>query len=80
MSKQFELVSMFAPAGDQPAAIAGLVEGLQAGEGAETVYAAFDDSGRLRGVAINPPSSHRYGIDNPRHSICFSEPHPTVDP
>src|SRR5690554_3258428 len=32
MSKQFQLVSEFSPAGDQPAAIAALVEGLNNGE------------------------------------------------
>ena len=37
MQKQFELVSEFAPAGDQPAAIAQLIEGLQAGEAALTL-------------------------------------------
>jgi len=37
MKKQFELVSEFAPAGDQPTAIAQLTEGLQAGEAALTL-------------------------------------------
>ena len=37
MQKQFELVSEFAPAGDQPTAIAALTEGLQAGEAAQTL-------------------------------------------
>ncbi|HHA19144.1 MAG TPA: excinuclease ABC subunit B, partial [Methylophaga sp.] len=32
MNKQFELVSDFSPAGDQPAAIKALVEGLNNGE------------------------------------------------
>jgi hypothetical protein len=32
MSKQFELVSEFEPAGDQPSAIKALVEGLENGE------------------------------------------------
>ncbi len=37
MSKKFELVSDFAPAGDQPEAIRRLVEGLQAGEAGQTL-------------------------------------------
>jgi len=37
MAKQFELVSEFAPAGDQPEAIRRLVEGLQAGEAGQTL-------------------------------------------
>lgn len=37
MQKQFELVSEFKPAGDQPTAIAKLTEGLQAGEAALTL-------------------------------------------
>jgi len=37
MQKQFELVSEFSPAGDQPTAIAQLTEGLQAGEAALTL-------------------------------------------
>jgi excinuclease ABC subunit B len=37
MQKQFELVSEFAPDGDQPAAISQLTEGLQAGEAALTL-------------------------------------------
>ncbi|MBI1423181.1 MAG: excinuclease ABC subunit UvrB [Gammaproteobacteria bacterium] len=37
MQKQFELVSEFAPDGDQPTAIAQLTEGLQAGEAAMTL-------------------------------------------
>jgi excinuclease ABC subunit B len=37
MSKEFHLVSEFAPAGDQPAAIASLVEGLNDGEAGQTL-------------------------------------------
>ncbi len=37
MSKTFQLVSKFAPAGDQPTAIAGLVEGLNDGEAGMTL-------------------------------------------
>ncbi|MBE0492876.1 MAG: excinuclease ABC subunit UvrB [Thiomicrospira sp.] len=37
MAKAFELVSQYQPAGDQPAAIAGLVEGLQDGEAFQTL-------------------------------------------
>jgi excinuclease ABC subunit B len=37
MSKAFEMVSQYQPAGDQPAAIAGLVEGLQDGEAFQTL-------------------------------------------
>ena len=37
MSKEFQLVSEFAPAGDQPAAIASLVEGLNDGEAGQTL-------------------------------------------
>ncbi|MEJ2452458.1 MAG: DEAD/DEAH box helicase family protein, partial [Gammaproteobacteria bacterium] len=37
MKKQFDLVSEFAPDGDQPAAIEQLTEGLQAGEAAMTL-------------------------------------------
>ncbi len=37
MSKKFELVSAFAPAGDQPQAIRRLIEGLQAGEAGQTL-------------------------------------------
>lgn len=37
MSKPFELVSQYQPAGDQPAAIAALVEGLQDGEAYQTL-------------------------------------------
>jgi len=37
MQKQFELVSEFAPDGDQPTAIAQLTDGLQAGEAALTL-------------------------------------------
>ncbi len=37
MTRQFELQSEFAPTGDQPAAIEGLVEGLSAGEAALTL-------------------------------------------
>jgi excinuclease ABC subunit B len=37
MQKQFELLSEFAPAGDQPSAIAQLTEGLEAGEAALTL-------------------------------------------
>lgn len=37
MGKAFEMVSQYQPAGDQPAAIAGLVEGLQDGEAFQTL-------------------------------------------
>lgn len=37
MAKAFELVSQYQPAGDQPTAIAGLVEGLQDGEAYQTL-------------------------------------------
>ena len=37
MSKQFELVALFAPAGDQPEAIRRLVAGLNDGEAAQTL-------------------------------------------
>jgi excinuclease ABC subunit B len=37
MAKRFELVSGYAPAGDQPSAIAGLVEGLNDGEAFQTL-------------------------------------------
>ncbi|WP_044410379.1 excinuclease ABC subunit UvrB [Thiomicrospira microaerophila] len=37
MAKAFEMVSQYQPAGDQPAAIAGLVEGLQDGEAFQTL-------------------------------------------
>lgn len=37
MAKSFELVSQYQPAGDQPAAIAGLVEGLRDGEAFQTL-------------------------------------------
>ncbi|UQB42725.1 excinuclease ABC subunit UvrB [Thiomicrospira microaerophila] len=37
MRKTFEMVSSYQPAGDQPAAIAGLVEGLQDGEAFQTL-------------------------------------------
>ncbi len=37
MSKKFELVSAFAPAGDQPQAIRRLIEGLRAGEAGQTL-------------------------------------------
>ena len=37
MSKPFQVVSKFAPAGDQPAAIAGLIEGVNAGLHAQTL-------------------------------------------
>ncbi len=37
MSKKFELVSAFAPAGDQPQAIRRLLEGLRAGEAGQTL-------------------------------------------
>ena len=37
MSKAFKVKSKFAPAGDQPAAISGLVEGIQAGLHAQTL-------------------------------------------
>ena len=37
MDKEIQLVSEFSPAGDQPAAIAGLIEGLEAGEAGMTL-------------------------------------------
>jgi excinuclease ABC subunit B len=37
MDKEFQLVSEFSPAGDQPSAIAGLLEGLEAGEAGMTL-------------------------------------------
>ena len=37
MSKQFVVKSDFAPAGDQPAAIAGLVQGIEAGLAHQTL-------------------------------------------
>ncbi len=37
MSKKFELVSAFSPAGDQPQAIRRLIEGMQAGEAGQTL-------------------------------------------
>ncbi|MDC0948419.1 excinuclease ABC subunit UvrB [Gammaproteobacteria bacterium] len=40
MSKPFELVTSYQPAGDQPAAIAALLEGLDAGEAFQTLLGA----------------------------------------
>ena len=40
MSKKFLLQSKFQPAGDQPAAIAGLIEGIRDGEAAQTLLGA----------------------------------------
>ena len=37
MSKLFQVQSEFAPAGDQPAAIAGLIKGLEAGLAHQTL-------------------------------------------
>ena len=37
MTKKFELVSKFNPAGDQPEAIQALIEGIEAGEAGQTL-------------------------------------------
>jgi excinuclease ABC subunit B len=50
MAKAFELVSQYQPAGDQPTAIAGLVEGLQDGEAFQTLL-GVTGSGKTYTVA-----------------------------
>ena len=50
MSKQFQLVSEFAPAGDQPAAIARLIEGLNDGEAGLTLL-GVTGSGKTFSIA-----------------------------
>jgi excinuclease ABC subunit B len=50
MSKTFQLVSKFAPAGDQPAAIAGLAEGLNDGEAGMTLL-GVTGSGKTFSIA-----------------------------
>jgi excinuclease ABC subunit B len=50
MSKRFELVSKFAPAGDQPAAIEALVRGIEQGE-REQVLLGITGSGKTFSIA-----------------------------
>ncbi len=50
MSKEFQLVSEFAPAGDQPAAIARMIEGLNDGEAGQTLL-GVTGSGKTFSIA-----------------------------
>ncbi len=50
MSKEFQLVSEFAPAGDQPAAIARMIEGLNNGEAGQTLL-GVTGSGKTFSIA-----------------------------
>ncbi len=50
MSKEFQLVSEFAPAGDQPTAIARMIEGLNDGEASQTLL-GVTGSGKTYSIA-----------------------------
>ena len=64
MSKPFKVVSKFAPAGDQPTAIAGLLEGVRAGLRGQTLL-GVTGSGKTFTIANvvegTSASHHRYG-------------------
>ena len=59
MKKQFELVCEFEPAGDQPTAIASLVEGLNNGEMWQTLL-GVTGSGKTFTIANVAPVSYTH--------------------
>ena len=79
MSKPFEVVSKFAPAGDQPTAIAGLLEGVQAGLRAQTLL-GVTGSGKIFTIAnvvdqrLAQLGKHSFLLDgdNVRHGLNAS--------
>ena len=76
MTDRFELVSQFAPAGDQPKAIAALIAGFEAGEAGQTLL-GVTGSGKTYTIANVVQAIQRPTIvmaPNAGHFVQFDEP------
>ena len=67
---KFQIESKFAPSGDQPTAIAGLVEGLRQGERIQTLLGATGTGKNFRGGEHYPAGATPYPRYRAQQDAC----------